>query len=1117
MSLTDLKISSMGNQLRDVSVVGSGGFATVYRAFYIPLGRWVAIKVLAKQEDEYDAEKLLRFKREAKLLATIRHRNIVQVYSSGSLDDGRFYIMIEYVSGKTLSELLSTEAPLDLARIRRLLIGLLHGLSAIHRAGVVHRDLTPGNCIVVQTDTPGHEEIKIFDFGLAKPLGGSDQRLTAPGLTVGTLAYISPEACIRDKVTDQRSDIYSLGCILYFMVTGQPPFLEPTVSGVMRAHIEQKQQPTYERLDGATVMYPNLERVLNVAMAKEPTDRYQTVEEFERDLQNLDQSSALPNPATVQKTASKFGGPLVCLVSFLIAVGIFGAMSGNQPKNGTRLMSPVECQAEINAIQRIDPPSPNSKGQVLASACNELFKLRIRKAELLAQKYSGLGNESNEAVFATVAAYVDAANVAPGASQAAAALNTANGVAKGLCKRQISDARGFWLSGQGFTLMDNKTCSIEDVLRTYELLCFGKSESSMSRNSRIKTVFLELRRAEPCNQWSSDSPFIFINLLTNKSLNEGDVASAKNIYLDYARMFSDTSPRECDVGCATMLRLATSIGQQPHHEKEAIEICKSIIRRIDPSLSAEGPNEFSEKRLAVMQAATSWQVDWLERSQHRAAAIQVLEHLEQVIIGLPETKKGAASAARSAEQLASLHADNSEYEQAMHCLLRAEHLYLRAGQPQAARAIWRCLGPMIYRARDSAGNLSLFEKELAVVPDEYKTDLLEVICRMQLALGKHADHDESIKQLVEQTKHIVKTKRATLKTLSLIQRIVDMANRDRNSPASDLELLKLAEALDTSALAETPELPIFYHWLAYSFNNAEQPEAVQKCLEKLRTMALGLNAKSEPFYARELLIQNVQVNRRLGRPSEAIRYAQLGLETCKLHADEMRGKTRENPSKVFEVLLAEGHEAQDIARLKQLSLADKVGYSKSLRQWLETIRSRLKAEGLNSHILILVRLAMEPETPVKKHTSTWTELRKLADSMDPSALESCCEIPVFYEFLNGLSLRDNNIEMTEKYRKKLRTFCLKLNDASDPAVSREAFARFAIANFRDHRYDEARLYAQRSLAISKAHAGVWGNENVVAFQQMLSHIEKVRADALRKKQKTLPKVLSSAITGIRSG
>ncbi len=222
LDATPLQENDVAGEYRIESVIGRGGFGTVYRAAHPLIGKVVAIKVL-KQQFSSRRETVSRFVAEARAVNKIQHRNIIDIFSFGRLDDGRHYYVMEYLKGRTLGEVLSQRGAFPVAETLVMFDQLGRALGAANAHGIVHRDLKPDNIFLVDTDEGA--TVKLLDFGIAKlidSLGLGAE--TQAGTTMGTPAYMSPEQ-INDKPCDQRSDVYAFGILFFEVLAGAPPFV----------------------------------------------------------------------------------------------------------------------------------------------------------------------------------------------------------------------------------------------------------------------------------------------------------------------------------------------------------------------------------------------------------------------------------------------------------------------------------------------------------------------------------------------------------------------------------------------------------------------------------------------------------------------------------------------------------------------------------------------------------------------------------------------------------------------------------------------------------------------------------------------------------------------------
>jgi beta-lactam-binding protein with PASTA domain/tRNA A-37 threonylcarbamoyl transferase component Bud32 len=253
-------------------LIARGGMAQVYRAMDRQLERPVALKVLFP-ELSIDRTFVERFRREAQAAANLSHPNIVPVFDWGE-DDGSYFIVMEYVEGRPLSAVLRDPQRMPPRQIATIGAGVAAALAFAHRHGVVHRDVKPGNVLI----TPDGD-VKVTDFGIARAMN-TEESLTQTGAVMGTAAYFSPEQA-EGKGVDSRSDIYSLGVVLYEMAVGRPPFTGDSPVAVASKHV--RDMPVLPREANPTVP-PALEAVIMKAMAKNPDDRYGSAEELRADL-----------------------------------------------------------------------------------------------------------------------------------------------------------------------------------------------------------------------------------------------------------------------------------------------------------------------------------------------------------------------------------------------------------------------------------------------------------------------------------------------------------------------------------------------------------------------------------------------------------------------------------------------------------------------------------------------------------------------------------------------------------------------------------------------------------------------------------------------------------------
>ncbi len=348
--------------------MGEGGMGTVYRAYQSSIDREVAIKVV-RPENGAKPIAVKRFMREAKLASQVSHPSLVVIHDFGHTFDGLLFLVMELVEGRTLQEELCSGEGMELERFLRIGEQLCSALSAAHQKGIVHRDIKPSNIMLVTSGS--RDMVKVLDFGLAKSTTARDVRLTKSKQKVGTPLYMAPEM-IRAEASDARSDLYQLGCTLYEMAAGAPPFSAKTVDMLFIMHLEH--EPPQLAREG---LGP-LQSAIMSMLAKDPQQRPQTVEEV-RGL--FDQCLTEYLSKASRPIESRRGLAIGGVVTALVAAGAVVLMSSRRGKSEESTASTI-IEAPSAAVPQVES-APASKAPIVEAASREVLLTSSPEATIL--------------------------------------------------------------------------------------------------------------------------------------------------------------------------------------------------------------------------------------------------------------------------------------------------------------------------------------------------------------------------------------------------------------------------------------------------------------------------------------------------------------------------------------------------------------------------------------------------------------------------------------------------------------------------------------------------------------------------------------------------------------
>ena len=377
----------LGERYRLEALIAKGGMGRVYRAVQLPLERNVAIKLMVAPPN-VGGDFARRFLLEASVSARLKHQNIVVVHDYGETENGELYMAMELLDGMNLSALLKREGPLDPLRVIRMSLQVARALRAAHREGIAHRDLKPGNVFVDQQmfdDEHEVDTVKVLDFGLVKVYEDGRQDvekdLTDGGMMLGSPRYMSPEQILCERV-DARSDIYSLGALMFAMLAGRPPFVGKVPMDVLTQHLQRPPPSISETLQERTnppswTIPQPLEAIVHRCLAKDAGDRFADIDEVIAQLKEVRRtfdggtatgafatlssesgiSQTGPRPANLGRRSMPRWFPVVALLTAAVGATVL-ALAGGEPEP-----EPEPVPTSEVAADPLPPPLPETAGE----------------------------------------------------------------------------------------------------------------------------------------------------------------------------------------------------------------------------------------------------------------------------------------------------------------------------------------------------------------------------------------------------------------------------------------------------------------------------------------------------------------------------------------------------------------------------------------------------------------------------------------------------------------------------------------------------------------------------------------------------------------------------------
>ena len=744
----------LAERYRIISLVGTGGMSAVYKARHLLIDRVVAIKVLHSHLVS-QATTLKRFQQEANAVSHLSHPNIIAIHDFGISSETQPYLIMDYLEGKSLADVLEHEGSMPLERALPIFLEICEGLDHAHQNGVVHRDLKPSNVMLTHTGDQT-ESVKIVDFGIAKLMPTADsegQHLTKTGEVFGSPLYMSPEQCMGQPL-DARSDIYSMGCVMYETLMGKPPFHGNNVLETMYMRLTEPPKP-FSSVRPDLKIPSSIESVVFTAMSSEPTERFQSMRELKEMLElarlGYDRKRALklliPRmigsvKRFVRKTRSRRAQVIIGLTSLLILVSgaliwktLAGSSSSAEDSAALRkelLWMQYEREAQTEADQGNYDEAANKLRAAVEQAENfgENDSRLSATLELLANLYHGQGKEAEAAEIEDRVAKIQEQHPEREANREATDLNQLVELTLSLVPKKLQ--KEDWASYEKLTTKLSHLAQLCVTQKEY-----GKAEVLLMKELEIERV----TRGEK----SAEAALTLSNLASLYHTNQGKYDRAEPLYKEALEIRTGLLGAEHPEVAASLINLATLLQDQDRY-RDAEERYRKALAIYWKSSGENSPD--AANATAGLAGLYRREGRYPEAEPLYKKALEINESY------LGQNDPGMAS---SLTNLANLYYDEGKYPLAEPLYKRALSISEKTYGPEhpGVAKILNNLAVTLYKQQKYGEAEPLFRRALAIrsrvlTPDHPElAQSLNCLAEDFSAQGKYKDAEPLLEQALE--------------------------------------------------------------------------------------------------------------------------------------------------------------------------------------------------------------------------------------------------------------------------------------------------------------------------------------------------------------------------------